>query len=148
VDELGFDGAWNYKTQDLAKELSQAAPDGFDVFFDNVGGATLELLLSKMKKYGRVILCGSISNYNVESWERAYGVRTLFYCTTKSLKLQGFIVSDWASEFPAGQKQLVELVQQGKLKVHETVLEGLESLPKAFLGLFGGDNQGKMVIKV
>jgi len=146
-DELGFDDAFNYNTTDINKKLSEVSPQGVDVFFDNVGGQTLETVLNHMRKYGRVILCGSISNYNKGGWEAAYGVRNLFNVTTKSLKIQGFIVSDWMSDFPAGTAHLVGLVKDGKLKVQETVVEGFDNIPKAFIGLFSGQNIGKMVVK-
>jgi len=148
LKDLGFDGAFNYNTTKTQEALAKFAPDGIDVFFDNVGGETLEAALNNMKKYGRVIMCGSISNYNKESWESAYGVRNLFNVTIKSLKIQGFIVSDWVSEFPANTLRLVGLVNEGKLKVHETIIDGFDNIPKAFVGLFSGTNQGKMVIKI
>lgn len=148
LKDLGFDGAFNYNTSDLNKCLTESVPEGIDIFFDNVGGPTLETVLNHMKKYGRVIMCGSISNYNKGGWQSAYGVRNLFNVTGKSLKIQGFIVSDWLSEFPSGTQRLVGWVSEGKLKVKETIVEGFENLPKAFLGLFTGDNQGKMVVKV
>jgi len=147
LKEIGFDGAFNYNTTDLNKELASAAPEGVDIYFDNVGGSTLETVLNHMRKNGRVIMCGSISNYN-KGWESHYGVRNLFNVTTKSLILQGFIVSDWAPEFKEASTQLVGWVSEGKLKVQETVLEGLENVPKAFVGLFTGANIGKMVVKI
>jgi len=116
-------------------------------FFDNVGGPTLEVLLEHMKRYGRVIMCGSISNYNKGGWESNYGVRNLMNVVGKSLKIQGFIVSDWYSEFVAGSTRLAEWVKEGKLKVQETIVDGFENLPKAFIGLFTGQNQGKMIVK-
>jgi NADPH-dependent curcumin reductase CurA len=148
LKDLGFDYAFNYNTTNLDKALSEAAPDGIDVYFDNVGGKTLEIALNHMRRFGRVVLCGAISNYNTAGWESHYGVRTLVNAVMKSLKLQGFIVSDWASEFPSGGKQLVTWVKEGKLKVTETVKEGFDQIPAAFVGLFSGDNQGKMVVKV
>jgi NADPH-dependent curcumin reductase CurA len=148
LKDLGFDGAFNYNTQDLSKALSEVAPEGIDIYFDNVGGPTLEVALQHMRKYGRVIMCGSISNYNKGGWEASYGVRNLFNITGKSLKLQGFIVTDRASEFASGTQRLVGWVVVGKLKVKETIVDGFENIPKAFMGLFTGDNQGKMVVKV
>jgi len=117
-------------------------------FFDNVGGSTLETLLLLMKKYGRIILCGSISNYNKGGWEKSYGIRSLVNVIGKSLRIQGFIVSDWISEFPAGTTRLVGYVKEGKLKVQETYVDGFQNVPKAFVGLFSGSNQGKMVVRV
>jgi len=147
VKEFGFDGAFNYNTTDMDAKLSELAPEGIDVFFDNVGGATLEIVLNHMRKYGRIILCGSISNYNKAGWESSYGVRSLMNVIGKSLKIQGFIVIDWLPDFPAGTSHLVGLVKSGKLKVQETVLDGFENLPKAFVGLFSGQNVGKMIVK-
>lgn len=148
LKDLGFDGAFNYNTTDLNKALAEVAPEGIDIYFDNVGGPTLEVLLNHMKKYGRVVMCGSISNYNKDGWEAAYGIRNLFNVIGKSLKLQGFIITDWASEFAENTQRLVGWVVEGKLKVKETIVEGFENLPKAFKGLFAGDNQGKMIVKV
>jgi hypothetical protein len=148
LKELGFDGAFNYNTTDLNQKLGEVAPEGVDVFFDNVGGSTLEILLNHMKRHGRVIMCGSISNYNKGGWEASYGVRTLFNVTTKSLLLRGFIVSEWIKDFPAGGTYLVGLVKDGKIKVQETVVNGFENIPKAFVGLFSGQNIGKMVVKI
>jgi len=101
-----------------------------------------------MKKFGRVIMCGSISNYNKGGWESSYGVRSLLNAIGKSLRLQGFVVADWLPEFGSGTTQLVGWVKEGKLKVQETVVDGFENVPKAFIGLFSGQNQGKMVVKV
>jgi len=147
LKEIGFDGAFNYNTSSLDKELSQVAPEGINVYFDNVGGPTLETVLNHMKKNGRIIMCGSISNYNTASWESAYGVRNLFNMTTKSLKMQGFIITDYSSEFKDASTRLVGWVIEGKLKVHETIIDGFDNIPKAFVGLFSGANQGKMVIR-
>jgi len=146
LKSLGFDDAFNYNTCDLDKELARVAPDGVDIYFDNVGGKTLETTLNHMRKHGRVIMCGSISNYNL-GYENSYGIRNLFNVTTKSLILQGFIVSDWISDFKEGTFRLVSWVKEGKLKVHETIIDGFEGIPKAFVGLFSGANQGKMVVK-
>jgi len=148
LKDLGYDVAFNYNTTDLNKVLSEEAPNGIDVYFDNIGGQTLEIVLNHMKRFGRVIMCGAISNYNTTSWENHYGVRTMFNAVTKSLKLQGFIVSDWMAEFPRAQTQLVTWVKEGKLKVTETVKDGFDQIPTAFVGLFSGANQGKMVVKV
>jgi len=148
LKDLGFDGAWNYNTTNLDKVLSEAVPEGIDIYFDNVGGQTLEILLNHMKKYGRIIACGAISQYQKGGWENAYGIRNIFTVVSKSLKLQGFIVTDWAPEFAAGTAKLVGWVREGKLKVTETVREGFENLPSAFVGLLAGENQGKMVVKI
>jgi len=99
-----------------------------------------------MKKNGRIICCGAISGYD-KGLEGAYGVRNLFNIITRSLKIQGFIVTDWAPEFKEGTEQLVAWVKEGKIKVQETFTDGFENIPKAFLGLLTGANQGKMIVR-
>eukprot|EP01101_Sappina_pedata_P013109 TRINITY_DN9401_c0_g1_i1.p1 TRINITY_DN9401_c0_g1~~TRINITY_DN9401_c0_g1_i1.p1 ORF type:complete len:350 (+),score=159.47 TRINITY_DN9401_c0_g1_i1:31-1050(+) len=145
IKGVGFDGAFNYKNADLDKEVKKLSPEGFDIYFDNVGGETLEVLLNNMKLNGRVIMCGSISQYNSTS---PYGVKNLFNVTTKRLLLQGFIAADWLSDFPAAGAQLVQWVKEGKLKVTETIREGFENLPSALVGIFDGENTGKMIVKI
>jgi len=147
VKDLGFDDCFNYNTSDLDKELARVAPEGIDIFFDNVGGQTMEILLNHMRKRGRVICCGAISQYDKAGAEERYGVKNLFNIIAKSLKVQGFIVFDYVSEWPEGTAQLVGMVKDGKLKVVETIKEGFEHIPTSLLGLLTGANQGKMVIK-
>jgi len=144
--EVGqFDDAINYRTEDLDKALKERFPDGIDVYWDNVGGSTLETVLKHMRNKGRIICCGAISQYNPSG---EYGVKNLYLIMSKRLTVQGFIVSDWADRYPEANKKLVQWYYEGKIIPHETVLEGFENIPRAFLGLFKGDNQGKMIIKV
>jgi NADPH-dependent curcumin reductase CurA len=144
--ELGFDAAFNYKHGDLRKQLATAAPEGLDVYFDNVGGEHLEAALSCMRDHGRIAACGSISRYNDEV--AGPGPRNMFLIVTRRLTIRGFIVLDHLRELKAFLTEVGPLVQSGQIKVRETVVEGLERAPEAFLDMLRGGNTGKMVVKI
>ncbi len=144
--ELGFDAAFSYKQGNLAAELRAAAPAGIDMYFDNVGGDHLEAALSAMRARGRIVACGAISRYNDES--PAPGPRNLFLVITKRLTMRGFIVSDWLDQMPAFVKEVSGHLADGRLRVKETVVEGLERAPQAFIDLLRGENIGKMIVKL
>jgi NADPH-dependent curcumin reductase CurA len=147
LKEIGVDHAIDYKAEkDLTAALLRAAPGGIDVYFENVGGAHLEAALMAAKNFGRFALCGMISQYNAT--DLGEGVRGLMLAVGKSLKLQGFIVSNHNDMQAAYVKDLAAWVAAGKIKSHETVKEGLENAPAAFLGLFKGENLGKMLVKL
>jgi leukotriene B4 12-hydroxydehydrogenase/15-oxo-prostaglandin 13-reductase len=147
LKELGFDEAINYKTTpDIAEALAAAAPNGIDCYFDNVGGAITDAVYDQLNKHARIALCGQISTYNAT--EAPVGPRPEGKLLKTSTKLQGFIVSDYLDRWPEGVKQLTEWYAQGKLKGEETVTEGFDQIPAAFLGLFKGENTGKAVVKV
>ncbi|SDX68735.1 NADP-dependent oxidoreductase [Hymenobacter psychrophilus] len=146
LKELGFDEAINYKTADLPAALAAAAPNGVDCYFDNVGGPITDAVYDLLNKHARIAVCGQISMYNAT--EVPMGPRPEGKLLKTSTKLQGFIVSDYLSQWPAGVKQLGEWYSQGKLQFEETVTDGFEQIPAAFLGLFQGDNTGKAVVKV
>jgi leukotriene B4 12-hydroxydehydrogenase/15-oxo-prostaglandin 13-reductase len=144
---LGFDEAINYKTTpDIPKALAAAAPNGVDCYFDNVGGAITDAVYDLLNKHARVALCGQISTYNAT--EVPTGPRPEGKLLKTSTKLQGFIVSDYHSRWPEGVAKLTEWYAAGKLKGEETITEGFDQIPAAFLGLFKGDNTGKAVVKV
>jgi NADPH-dependent curcumin reductase CurA len=145
-EELGFDAAIDYKQGNLTQQLSAAAPQGIDVYFDNVGGDHLEAALNVMRPRGRVIACGAISLYNNE--RPAPGPSNLSMIVGKRLTIKGFIVSDHMSELPTFFAEVGPLVLGGKLVVRETVVEGLDRMPTAFLDLMRGGNVGKMLIKL
>jgi len=147
VEDLKFDGAFNYKTTTTQAFLASSVPGGVDIYFDNVGGETLDQTLGHMKLNGRIIGCGSISQYDTPERDR-YGVKNLFYIVTKRLKFEGFIISDLLSKYPDAVTQLATWVKEGSLKSRETIYNGLEKVPEAFLGLFVGANTGKAVILV
>lgn len=146
LQELGFDAAINYKTANLPEALAAAAPNGVDCYFDNVGGAITDVVYDLLNKHARIALCGQISSYNAT--EAPVGPRPEAKLLKTSAKLQGFIVSDYLPQWPKGVQQLTEWYQQGQLRTEETVTEGFEQIPAAFLGLFKGENTGKAIVKV
>lgn len=146
IEELGFDAAFNYKDGSIYAQLKKAIPDGIDVYFDNVGGDHLEAALSAMRNHGRIIACGSISTYNEEV--PPPGPRNLAHVTSKRLTMKGFIVTDWFSQIPEFMKEVGAYWSQGKLKMKETVVEGIENAPQAFLDMLHGGNVGKMIVKL
>lgn len=144
---LGFDEAINYKTApNLAQALAAAAPQGVDCYFDNVGGAITDAVYDQLNKHARIALCGQISTYNAT--EAPVGPRPEGKLLETSTKLQGFIVSDYGSRWPEGVQKLTEWYRAGQLKGEETITEGFDQIPAAFLGLFTGENTGKAVVKV
>jgi NADPH-dependent curcumin reductase CurA len=145
-EECGFDIAFDYKTGPVVEQLKVEAPDGIDVYFDNVGGETLEAALSALRVHGRIIACGGISGYNEE--KPRPGPNNLFNITTKRLTMKGLIVRDWLDRQGEFEKEVSGYLQSGKLKNKETVVEGLDEAEGAFIGLFDGKNIGKMVVKL
>jgi NADPH-dependent curcumin reductase CurA len=145
-EECGFDLAFNYKSGPVLEQLNQVAPDGIDVYFDNVGGETLEAALSALRVHGRIIACGGISGYNEEKPQS--GPSNLFNMTTKRLTMKGLIVGDWLDRQEEFEAEVGRYFEAGKLKNKETVVEGIDQAVNAFLGLFEGKNVGKMVVKL
>lgn len=146
LHELGFDAAFNYKDGPVYAQLKREAPDGIDVYFDNVGGEHLEAAMSVLNVNGRIIACGGISGYNEESPRP--GPRNMMAVVAKRLTIKGFIVMDWLGSTPEFLKEVGDQWSQGKLKMKETVVEGLEHAPQAFLDLLHGANTGKMIVKL
>ena len=144
--ELGFDDVFDYREQSPRHALAELAPDGIDVYFDNVGGDHLEAAIGALRTHGRVVACGSISRYN--DAEPAPGPRNMFLVVTKRLRIQGYIISDHYERFGEFAEQAATWVREGRLRYRETVVEGIENAPKAFLGLLRGENIGKMLVKV
>jgi NADPH-dependent curcumin reductase CurA len=146
VEELGFDAAFNYKDKGLADWLKSAAPDGIDLYFDNVGGEQLEMAISAMRTHGRIVACGSISRYNDSA--PTPGPRNMFMITGKRLTIRGFIVTDWVKQTPQFLDEVGRYVIDGKVRSRETVIEGIERAPEAFIEMLRGSNIGKMVVKL
>jgi NADPH-dependent curcumin reductase CurA len=148
VDELGFDACIDYKLHadaaSLSKALRDACPDGIDGYFENVGGMVLDAVLPRMNAFGRIALCGMIAGYDGRPMPLAYPALIL----TARLKLQGFIVAEHMEVWPEALKELGTLVGTGKLRPRETVAQGIESAPEAFLGLLKGKNFGKQIVKL
>jgi NADPH-dependent curcumin reductase CurA len=146
TDELGFDAAVNYKAvPDLSTALAEACPDGIDVYFDNVGGATLDTVLSLINLHARIAICGMISEYNLTAPELA--PRPTRALLVNRARMQGLLVHDWADSRAEGIAQMAAWISEGKLRYREDVIEGIENMPKAFLRLLRGENFGKQLVK-
>jgi hypothetical protein len=144
--ECGFDVAFDYKVGPVLEQLNVEAPDGIDVYFDNVGGEALEAALSALRVHGRIIACGGISGYNDE--KPRPGPSNLFNITTKRLTVKGLMVFDWLDRQTEFEKEVGGYFKAGKLKHKETVVKGIDQAVGAFLGLFQGRNVGKMVVEL
>jgi NADPH-dependent curcumin reductase CurA len=146
LKEIGFDAAFNYKSAPLFEQLREAAPDGIDVYFDNVGGDHLEASLAVLNTHGRVAMCGAIAHYNAT--EMPAGPHNLALVIGKRLTLRGFIVSDHRDRMPDMIADVSRWLSEGKLFHTETVVEGLDQAPSAFIGLLRGHNIGKMIVRL
>jgi NADPH-dependent curcumin reductase len=145
VRELGFDVCVDYKAGNLVEDLAQATPDGIDVYFENVGGEVLDAVLRRLNTFARIPLCGLVSQYNEVHPKGISGLQSLL---TNRVKLQGFIVGDHVDVWPQALQELGQLVASGQLKYHETIAEGLENAPAAFIGMLKGQNLGKQLVKI
>ncbi|WP_409185912.1 NADP-dependent oxidoreductase [Amycolatopsis sp. VS8301801F10] len=146
VDTLGFDAAFNYRDGSVAEQLAAAAPDGIDVYFDNVGGDHLEAAIGALNVGGRIAACGAISQYNAT--EPPPGPHNMFLMVTKRLRLQGFIVSDSAELRPDFVREVGTWLREGRIRDLQTTVDGLRKAPSAFLGMLRGENVGKMLVTV
>ena len=145
VRELGFDACIDYKSGDLSASLAIACPKGIDVYFDNVGGPTLDAVLNHMNAFSRIALCGQISGYNNPDVLAIRNVRSFL---VNRIALRGFICSDHMDLWRPALKELGELVHDGKLRYRESIAIGLENAPGAFIGLLNGKNFGKQLVKL
>ena len=147
VDEVGFDACVNYKNAgDLQQAVADACPKGVDVYFDNVGGPVADAVILNLNEFSRVPVCGQIALYNAE--EPAMGPRLFFIFLTRRVKVQGFIVSDFAARWGEGLAQMTEWLQQGKLKYKEDIAQGIENAPQALIGVLQGANLGKQLVQL
>ncbi|SEQ53483.1 hypothetical protein SAMN03080615_01887 [Amphritea atlantica] len=147
LDELRVDAVVNYKTsEDLQTSIAEACPEGIDVYFENVGGDHLEAVLNLMNDHGRIAVCGMIGQYNATSAQP--GPANLAQIVIKKLKIQGFIVFEHWDGYPEFVEQMMQWIAAGKISWKETVFEGIEQTPEAFIGLFNGHNLGKMLVKL
>ncbi len=146
TEEYGFDAAFNYKKGPVADQLKEAAPDGIDVYFDNVGGDHLEAAISHLNLHGRVTVCGMIGQYNAT--EPSPAPHNLALVIGKRLRLQGMIVTDYVHLQPQFVEEVSAWIRSGELKYHETFVEGIEHGVDAFLGLLRGENTGKMIVSL
>src|ERR1700712_4459147 len=147
TEELGFDVAIDYKNSDVRSELKAAAPDGVDVYFDNVGGSILEAVLGRLALRARIVLCGAVSQYNADGGMA--GPRNYMNLLVFRARMEGFVVFDYAKRYKEGVAQMAAWMAEGKLTAHEDVAEGtVADFPDTLLRLFRGENLGKLVLKV
>jgi NADPH-dependent curcumin reductase CurA len=150
LDQARIDYAFNYKEvgeDNISSELRRVCPNGIDIYFDNVGGRHLEAALDNMNVFGRIVLCGMISQYNVDTFSQT-GTYNLFLAIRNRLKIQGFIVRDHYDILTEFCTNMSKWISEGKIKWEETVFEGLENAPKAFVALFKGEKLGKTLVKI
>ncbi|AUJ24266.1 NADP-dependent oxidoreductase [Virgibacillus dokdonensis] len=148
TETLGYDLAIQYKLGDVHEQLKQACPNGIDVYFENVGGEIGDAVWPLLNAFARIPVCGAISSYNLKEGERDIGVRVQTYLIKARAKMQGFLVGDYTEHFKEAYEELGKAIASGELKYQETIREGFESIPDAFIGLFTGENIGKQLVKV
>ena len=146
VDEFGFDGTIDYKSEDVLAGLKRECPQGVDVFFDNVGGDILDAVLSRLNFKARVIICGAISQYNNK--EAVKGPANYLSLLVNRARMEGFVVMDYADRYASAGQEMAGWLLKGQLKSKEHIVEGLESFPESLAKLFSGENHGKLVLKV
>ena len=146
VNDLGFDAAFNYKTvSDYVAKLKELCPHGIDCYFDNVGGTISDAVFALLNPFGRVSVCGQISQYNLQKPEP--GPRILGQILVRQLKVEGFIVSRFQQRWPQGIAQMAQWVKEGKIRYREEIVEGFEKTPRTFIDMLEGKNTGKMLVK-
>ena len=145
--KFGFDAGINYNTsKDIKADIAKAAPNGVDIYFDNVGGPISDAILFNINRFSRIIVCGAISVYNNTEIPKSISVQP--FLIKKSALMQGFIVSNYADKFPEAMKQLSGWLAKDKLTYTETIVHGFDNIPNAFIDLFDGKNKGKMIVKI
>lgn len=146
VDELGFDGAVNYKTQDVSAEFQRLCPNGIDVYFDNVGGLVSDAVFDNLADRARIAICGQISQYNAV--EPPQGPRNLGVLLRTQSKAEGFLVYQFERQHEVARARLAGWIKEGRLKYREDIVDGFENAPSAFIGLLRGENFGKRLVRV
>lgn len=146
VEECGFDAAIDYKAENIRSRIRELAPGGIDVLWDNVGGRILNDLLAEIAMHARIVICGGISRH--ETGQLPAGPQQYFNIVFKRATMSGFIVLDWAPEFPWARERLKDWIRSGRLKFQEDVQVGLENAPRTLMRLFSGENFGKQLLKV
>ena len=146
VDDLGFDAAIDYKSEDVGVALREHCPEGIDVYFDNVGGDILDAALARLARGARVVICGAISQYN--NLDAVTGPSNYMSLLVNRARMQGFVVIDYMSRYPEATREMAGWIADGRLVAREDVVEGFEGFPDALGKLFRGENVGKLVLKV
>ncbi|AXO81802.1 NADP-dependent oxidoreductase [Olleya aquimaris] len=146
-NKFGFDEGINYNTtKDMKSAIAEAAPNGVNVYFDNVGGPISDAVLFSINQFARIIICGAISVYNETELPKSISVQP--FLVKNSALMQGFIVSNYAEKFPEAIQKLSGWLAEGKLTYTETIVDGFDNIPQAFIDLFEGKNKGKMIVKI
>jgi NADPH-dependent curcumin reductase CurA len=146
VDDLGFDAAIDYKSEDVRAALHKHCPDGINVYFDNVGGTILEAALANLARGARIVICGAISQYN--NTAPMTGPRNYMSLLVNRASMKGMLAFDYADRFAQAGAQMATWIAAGKLKSREHIVEGLAAFPETLLKLFTGENEGKLMLKV
>jgi NADPH-dependent curcumin reductase len=146
VRDLGFDAAIDYKSEDVKKALKQHSPKGVDVYFDNVGGDILDIVLTQLARHARIVICGAISQYNTTTGVK--GPANYMSLLVNRASMTGMVVFDYADRYPDAMKEMAGWIAAGKLKTREDIVAGLETFPETLLKLFKGENTGKLVLQV
>lgn len=148
TDTLGFDAAVEYKKRNVSDQLKETCPDGIDVYYENVGGEISDNVWPHLNVFARVPVCGAISSYNLKEGEKDIGLRVQPFLIKKRVRMQGLLVGDFKEHVGEAYQALEEAVQKGELQFEETIYDGFNKIPEAFLGLFSGKNIGKQLVKV
>ena len=147
LDDLELDAAFNYKNvSDYGEALEDVCPNGIDVYFDNVGGPLTDAVFPRLNVHARVVVCGQIDQYNAE--ETPQGPRLLWHLIVKRATVRGFLVFDFAKQYGEARQQIAAWLADGRIQYRETIVDGLENAPRAFIGLFHGNNLGKQLVQV
>ena len=146
INEFGFDACIDYKNQDVRKGLKEACPNGVDIYFDNVGGEILDIVVTRINLKARIVICGAISQYN--NTEPVKGPSNYLSLLVNRARMEGIVVFDYAPRYKEGAAQMGQWMAEGKLKSREHIVEGLETFPDTLMKLFKGENFGKLVLKV
>jgi NADPH-dependent curcumin reductase CurA len=146
LNELGFDAAIDYKGDDVRAKLKEHAPKGVDVYFDNVGGEILDVVLGRLARKARIVICGAISQYNNDGPMR--GPSNYMSLLVNRARMEGFVVFDYSDRYMEAATEMATWMMEGKLKSREDIVEGIETFPETLLKLFTGENVGKLVLKV
>jgi NADPH-dependent curcumin reductase len=146
VNELGFDACIDYKSDNIHAKLKEYCPKGMDIYFDNVGGEILEACLGRIKKHGRIVICGAISQYN--NMQDIHPPRNYMQLLINSARMEGFVVFDFAHRYAEGQQAMAAWMTEGKLKFKEDIRDGIANFPATLRMLFTGENFGKLVLKL
>ena len=147
VKQCGFDAAFNYKTEDLDAAIKQRAPDGLDIYFDNVGGDMVEAALNNMRDFGRIVTCGMISDYSALDSE-PQGIKSYFQVIARQLTIRGYVVGSYLDRYEEFVGEMLPWMQAGMIHFEQTTYQGLDQAVEGFLGLFNGTNTGKTLIKL